>query len=174
MQSVIAGSTTSRFDKLCAVKSLRLPRRRGNAEGIFRLRHKNQTPRMGCFIFVPEMHRGSNPAKGFGTAAKRRNNAGRRRRFCKVGASQYFVSASIIPLRRRGVFMRRIKTERVFARLNLKIAFYRNLWYNEYISRAALCRLFLSRVARDFFYKRSFNANTKIFTKIDVVTGLCR
>ena len=115
LQSVIAGSTTSRFDKLCAVKSLRLPRRRGNAEGIFRLRHKNQTPRMGCFIFVPEMHRGSNPAKGFEPQQKGGITPVAAGDFARSASANPFVSASIIPLRRRGVFMRRIKTGRVFA-----------------------------------------------------------
>lgn len=112
---------------------------------------KSNTPD-GVFYFCARNASGVEPGKRVRTAAKRWNNAGRRRRFCKVGASQYFVSASIIPLRRRGVFMRRIKTGRVFARLNLKIAFYRILWYNRNTNRAALCRLFLSPRLRDFMF----------------------
>lgn len=146
MQSVIAGSTTSRFDQRSAVKSLRLPRRRGNAEGILRLRHKNQTPRMVCFIFVPEMCRDSNPTKGFEPQQKGGITPVAAGDFARSAPVNPFVTASIIPLRRRGVFMHRIKTVRVFARLNLKIAFYRNLWYNKDTNRAALCRLFFPRV----------------------------
>lgn len=54
MQSVIAGSTTSRFDQPCAVKSSRLPRRRYNAEGILRLRQEYRASHgkpSGCFFF---------------------------------------------------------------------------------------------------------------------------
>lgn len=93
------------------------------------------------------------PDKRVRTAAKRRNKAGRRRRFCKVGVSQSFVSASIIPLRRRGVFMRRIKTGRVFTWLILKIAFLRNLWYNICINRTArCCPFFIVPHHAGFFY----------------------
>lgn len=123
--------------------------------GIVYLRHKNQTPPLWAFYFCARNVSGFEPDERVRTAAKRRNNAGRHRRFCKVGVSQYFVSASIIPLRRRGVFMRRIKTGRVFTWLILKIAFLCNLWYNIRINRTARCRpFFIVPHSAGFFYLR--------------------
>lgn len=58
--------------------------------------------------------------------------------------------------------MRRIKTGRVFARLNLKIAFYRILWYNRNTNRTAYAVIFIFPRHAGFFYLQGVkNANQR-------------